>query len=592
MSRRAFLSAIAAFALLSPVVVGTTAAAQTVCDPFTTTPHYLHQAPSSTSVLGFALGSQEVSFAQSNQYMDAVDAASDRVITGALEIMAGPAAALRRRRSHRSITPSPSRRSATAATALRDPTTPRRRPRPSQPRPRRSSGSRQRARRRGERHRRLAAGALRARRPRRLRGATQILDNAIVVILPTQNPDGREADTRRNAYGFDMNRDWFARTQPETDGKLELLRHYPPVLFIDAHEMGGKDYFFPPNADPIYHEITDESVDWINDLYGAGDAARVRRAQGIPYFNYDVYDLFYMGYGDTVPADRVRRRRHDVREGERRARRRARLRAVPDPVGVAVGGGRATSATILDRLARRRGVRGRTSRARPASWSPTRSSAGQQLSSRCPTEPVRHYFLRADDPAKAREVQALVRRLQRMDVEVYRLHAPLTRAGLHAVRPRRRADDAAGRAPTGSRWPRRQKHWVQAMLNEDTYTPFPYFYDVTAWSNPLLFNLHGGWTGARSCRRARGRRRCGAARPTPPAVAGGRAVPAPGQLGRRVRRPAALAARQRLAAAVPNVTAAHRRRLPGIDVLLVPNGSANDGLQALGAGARRRWPPG
>ena len=26
----------------------------------------------------------------------------------------------------------------------------------------------------------------------------------------------------------------------------------------------------------------------------------------------------------------------------------------------------------------------------------------------------------------------------------------------------------------------RQKHWVQAMLNEDTYTPFPYFYDVTA----------------------------------------------------------------------------------------------------------------
>ena len=69
--------------------------------------------------------------------------------------------------------------------------------------------------------------------------ASRILDEAIVVILPTQNPDGREADTRRNAYGFDMNRDWFARTQPETDGKLEMLRRYPPVLFIDAHEIGG-----------------------------------------------------------------------------------------------------------------------------------------------------------------------------------------------------------------------------------------------------------------------------------------------------------------------------------------------------------------
>lgn len=37
---------------------------------------------------------------------------------------------------------------------------------------------------------------------------------------------------------------------------------------------------------------------------------------------------------------------------------------------------------------------------------------------------VRHYFVRADDPAKAREVQALVRRLQRMDVQVRRLRGP------------------------------------------------------------------------------------------------------------------------------------------------------------------------
>jgi len=46
-----------------------------------------------------------------------------------------------------------------------------------------------------------------------------------------------------------MNRDWFARTQPETDGKLEALRRYPPVLFIDAHEMGNTaGYFFSKTA--------------------------------------------------------------------------------------------------------------------------------------------------------------------------------------------------------------------------------------------------------------------------------------------------------------------------------------------------------
>ncbi len=34
------------------------------------------------------------------------------------------------------------------------------------------------------------------------------------------------------------------------------------------------------------------------------------------------------------------------------------------------------------------------------------------------------------------------------------------------------------------------------MLNEDSYTPFPYFYDVTAWSLPLLGNVSGGSSGA------------------------------------------------------------------------------------------------
>ncbi|GAB3932375.1 hypothetical protein GCM10027614_01450 [Micromonospora vulcania] len=71
-------------------------------------------------------------------------------------------------------------------------------------------------------------------------------DNLVTIIVPTQNPDGRDATRRQNEYGFDLNRDWFARTQQETDGKLELLRRYPPQVFIDAHEMGGRQYFFRP----------------------------------------------------------------------------------------------------------------------------------------------------------------------------------------------------------------------------------------------------------------------------------------------------------------------------------------------------------
>ena len=128
-----------------------------------------------------------------------------------------------------------------------------------------------------------------------------ILDNTLVVILPVQNPDGREADTRRNAYDIDMNRDWFARTQPETDAKLELYRQLPPVLDLDVHEMGAYTYFFPPNSDPVYHEIADVSNDWINGIYGPAMAAEFDR-QHIRYFNYEPYDFFGTFYGDTVPT--------------------------------------------------------------------------------------------------------------------------------------------------------------------------------------------------------------------------------------------------------------------------------------------------
>jgi len=108
---------------------------------------------------------------------------------------------------------------------------------------------------------------------------------------------------------------------------------------------------------------------------------------------------------------------------------------------------------------------------------------------------VRHYFLRADDPGKAREVQALVRRLQRMDVEVRRLTAPLAVPDFRAYG---RAA-AATTLPAGTYWipmAQRQKHWVQSMLNESTYTPVGYAYDIVGWSNPLLFNVDGGSSGA------------------------------------------------------------------------------------------------
>jgi Zinc carboxypeptidase len=322
--------------------------------------------------------------------------------------------------------------------------------------------------------------------------ATRILDEAIVVILPTQNPDGREADLRRNAYGFDMNRDWFARTQPETDGKIEFLRRYPPVLFIDAHEFGGEnDYFFPPNADPIYHEIADEAVGWINDVYGAAMQDEFD-SRGIPYFNFDVYDLFYAGYGDTVPANGFGAAGMTFEKSS------------GDPALRRVFEQYLTQWTSLNAAATRKdGIlrdwhnswveaveQGERGVLEPnAVYEP-----GNEVLQEVPDIRVRHYFLRADEPGKTREVRALVRRLQRMDVEVRRLTAPLQ---VGDFTPYGRAARATT-LPAGTYWvpmAQRQKHWVQAMLHENTYTPVGYAYDIVGWSNPLLMNVGGGSSG-------------------------------------------------------------------------------------------------
>ena len=72
-------------------------------------------------------------------------------------------------------------------------------------------------------------------------------------------------------------------------------------MFMDIHEMGGTQYFFPPNADPYYHEVSNASVGYINELYGPAMAAEFDRQQ-IPYFTGATFDLFYAGYGDTAPT--------------------------------------------------------------------------------------------------------------------------------------------------------------------------------------------------------------------------------------------------------------------------------------------------
>ncbi len=155
-----------------------------------------------------------------------------------------------------------------------------------------------------------------------------ILAQVLVLIVPTQNPDGRdrfvhhfeqseglEPDAqplaaehvepwpggRSNHYLFDLNRDWFALTQPEIRGQAKVLLEWFPLVYVDLHEMGADStYYFAPEAVPYNPHLTKEqtgSLHW----FGRNNA-RWFDQFGFDYFTREVFDAFYPGYGASWPA--------------------------------------------------------------------------------------------------------------------------------------------------------------------------------------------------------------------------------------------------------------------------------------------------
>ena len=159
-------------------------------------------------------------------------------------------------------------------------------------------------------------------------GVDVVTRDALVLIDPMQNPDGRarfvfqnlhgraaapdsapysaEHDEpwpggRVNHYNFDMNRDWFAQSQPETRGRIKVGLEYVPQVTVDLHEQGGDNaYYFAPPADPLNPHITKSQIAaW--ELIGRANGARFDE-RGWAYYIREVYDAFYPGYGDSWPT--------------------------------------------------------------------------------------------------------------------------------------------------------------------------------------------------------------------------------------------------------------------------------------------------
>ncbi|AWX43446.1 hypothetical protein HME9304_00434 [Flagellimonas maritima] len=155
-----------------------------------------------------------------------------------------------------------------------------------------------------------------------------MLENMVILLDPSFNPDGLQrfaywanvnrsknlnADNnereyhevwpggRTNHYWFDMNRDWLPVQLPESRARIETFHKWLPNILTDHHEMGTNSTFFfqpgePSRVNPLTPKINQELTKEIGTYH-----AKALDKIGSLYYSEENYDDYYYGKGSTFP---------------------------------------------------------------------------------------------------------------------------------------------------------------------------------------------------------------------------------------------------------------------------------------------------
>ena len=353
------------------------------------------------------------------------------------------------------------------------------------------------------------------------------LRNVLVVLNPSTNPDGHErfsvwynsisvrspeefsleyaqpwsVQGRYNHYRFDMNRDVMTTTQREARNLLMAAMRWSPMVTIDQHGY-TYSFFFPPTARPMNVNVGPDFQKWM-EIFGRANAAAFDR-YGWMYYSRDVFDFYGPFYWDLWPSLTgaigmtyetdctfgIRTRREDGTLCTFRG-------AVAKHFVSAMATIEATSARKAERI---------------ADWMKFRREAVDEGRT---AQMKRVVMLPGRDPGTAAK---LVATLLRAGIEVRRASESFTAARAHAFRDdavsSRRFDPGAyvvdlaqplGRAARAVLEPspildtafaRAQIERFRRNLRRGENVPAEgyEFYDVTAWSLPVVFGVEAYWT--------------------------------------------------------------------------------------------------
>lgn len=346
----------------------------------------------------------------------------------------------------------------------------------------------------------------------------EILQNTVILLDPIINPDGRDAfaqfnhqrtgrvpnpmrddwnndfsrwhglQFRTSHYFFDMNRDWFAHTHPEVRNRVDLIREWRPQVGVDAHEMGSDvEFYFDPPTDPYAPYFPDFAKKWFT--YFGQAYAEAFDEEGFEYMTREMFNYFYPGYTTSFLS-------------------------YQGAVGMLFEQGSTRGLAITRADGSTRTYRDAVEQQFTAALATVRLSSEkrrellqdyftdhQKAITDGRTGFTRYFITPEGDPHLVAE---LVNALQRLGIEVSRLDESLR---LRSARDRYGKSATNVTLPAGSyvidaSQPRNR--YIRTLLEPSLEVPAdflelarqridrgenPRFYDMTAWSLPLLFNV-------------------------------------------------------------------------------------------------------